>query len=125
MSSRRGHAPDERGRGTAADAIALVRPFVVVVAHEAVESPLQRHATGEVAAAEDDAPELLENRALQAFDEAVGPGMPRFAAAVADAEGSAASAKPPANSPHALDRPAGPLEVGHDDHTRSLYRRWP
>src|SRR6185503_18729416 len=86
MSSLRGHAPDERGWGTTADAIALVRPFVVVVAHEAVESPLQGCAPSEVAAAEDDAPQFLENRALQAFNEAVRPSVTRFGPRVPHAE---------------------------------------
>ena len=40
-SLRRRHAPDERGRGTTADAVALVGPLMVVVADEAVEGTLQ------------------------------------------------------------------------------------
>src|SRR5262245_47880898 len=85
-SLRRHHAPEERGRGAAADAVPLVRPLRVVVAHEAVEGPLQGRAAGEVAAPERHPPVLLENGALQPFDEAVGPGMARFRARVPEAE---------------------------------------
>src|SRR5258706_2097312 len=80
------HTPDERGRGSTADAVALVRPLGVVVPHEAIEGALQGRAAREVAAPEHHAPELLEDRALQPFDEAVGPGMARFRAGVAEAE---------------------------------------
>src|SRR5438067_694190 len=85
-SPRWRHAPDQRGRRSSADAIALVRALGGVVPHEAVESALQRRATGEVAATEGHPPELLENRALQAFDEAVGPGMAGFRARVPETE---------------------------------------
>src|SRR5262245_11436746 len=120
MSSLSGHAPDERGRGPTADAIALVRPFVVVVAHEVVEGPLQRRATGEVAATEDDAPELLENRALQPFDEPVGPGMARFRPRMAEVELAAGHIKGAlefraAVGEYAPHRPPRSLEVGLDD----------
>src|SRR5207244_8455243 len=70
MTSRRHHAPDKSGRGSTANAIALVRALGVVVAHEAVEGPLQGHATGEVVPTEGHTPVLLENRALQPFDKA-------------------------------------------------------
>src|SRR5918996_1632555 len=86
MRSLRRHTPDQRGRGSPTEAIALVRALGVVVAHEAVEGPWQGRPTGEVAATEDHAPELLENRALQPFDEAVGPGMTGFRARMAEAE---------------------------------------
>jgi hypothetical protein len=71
-SLRRRHAPEERGRGATAEAVPLVRPLRVVVAHEAVVGPLQGRAVGEVAAPERHPPVLLENGALQPFDEAVG-----------------------------------------------------
>src|SRR5438552_16986192 len=80
MTSLWRHAPDQRSRGATADAIALVRALSVVVPHEAIEGPLQRPARREVAAPEHHAPVLLENRALQALDEAVGPGVARFGA---------------------------------------------
>src|SRR2546428_8985595 len=79
-------APDERGRCPAAEPVALMRSLVVVVAHELSERPLQRRAPGEVSASEGDAPVLLQDRALQALDEAVGPGMARLRAGVAQAE---------------------------------------
>ena len=85
-SLRRRHAPDERARGSTANAVALVRSLGVVVAHEAIEGALQGRAAREVTAPEHHAPELLEDRALQPFDEAVGPGMAGFRARVPEAE---------------------------------------
>src|SRR2546429_5840991 len=79
-------APDERGRCPAAEPVALMRSLVVVVAHELSERPLQRRAPGEVSASEGDAPVLWRDRARQALDEAVGPGMARLRAGVAQAE---------------------------------------
>src|SRR5207253_7322771 len=64
-----------------------------VCAHEAVEGPLQSRAGGEVAAPERHAPVLLENRALQPFDKAVGPRMAGFRARVPDAEPAAGRIK--------------------------------
>src|SRR5437870_3919702 len=93
MTSLHRHAPDERGRGSAADTIALMGTLGVVVAHEAVEGPLQRRTSREVAATERHPPVLLQNRALQAFDEAVGPGMARFRARVSEAELAAGDIK--------------------------------
>src|SRR2546425_889214 len=43
-------APDERGRCPAAEPVALMRPLVVVVAHELGERPLQRRPAGEISA---------------------------------------------------------------------------
>src|SRR5262244_2709909 len=85
-SLRRRRAPDECGRGATADAVALMRPFGVVVVHEAVEGAVQGRAAREVASPEHHAPEFLEDRALQPFDEAVGPGMARLRAGMAEAE---------------------------------------
>src|SRR6266403_2192388 len=86
MRSLRSHTPDQRSRGSTADAIALVRALRVVVAHEAVEGPLQSRAVGEVAAPERHPPELLENRTLQPFDETVRPSMARFSAGMPETE---------------------------------------
>src|SRR5512134_2740022 len=87
MRSLRGrHTPDQRARSAPTHAIALVRALGVVVAHEAVEGPLQSRPTGEVAAPEGHAPELLENRALQPFHKPVGPRMARFRAGVPQAQ---------------------------------------
>src|SRR3982074_3679668 len=99
MRSLRRHTPDQCGRGSTAEAIALVRALAVVVAHEAVKRPLQGRATGEVVAPEGDPPVFLENRALQPFDEAVGPGMAGLGACVPDAELTTGRIK-------------GPLELG-------------
>src|SRR5437899_11356018 len=79
-------APDERGRCPAAEPVALMRPLVVVVAHELGQRAVQRRAVGEVSTPEGHAPVLLQDRALQALDEAVGPGMARLRAGVAQAE---------------------------------------
>src|SRR6266480_1660713 len=119
-SLRRRHAPDERARGSTANAVALVRSLGVVVAHEAIEGALQGRAAREVTAPEHHAPELLEDRALQPFDEAVGPGMAGFRARVPEAELATGDIKGalefrPAVGEHAPHRPAGALEVGHDD----------
>ena len=97
-SLRRCHAPDERGRGATTDAVALVRPLGVVVAHEAIEGTLQGRAAREVAAPEHHAPEFLEDRALPPLDEAVGPGMAGFRASVAEAEVTTGGIKAPLNS---------------------------
>src|SRR5262245_10835661 len=78
MSSRGFDAPDQRGGRTAAEAIALMGALGVVIAHEAVKGSLQRRARREVAPPEGHAPELLQNRALQALAEAVGPGLAGF-----------------------------------------------
>jgi hypothetical protein len=86
MSSPLDGAPEQGRRRPAKRAIALVRSVVVAVAHESVERPLQGRAAGEVAVAEGRASVFLENRALQALDEAIGPGMARFGPGVPDRE---------------------------------------
>src|SRR5437870_4716725 len=120
MTSLWRHAPDQRSRGPTADAIALVRALGVVVPHEAIEGPLQRRARREVAAPEHHPPVLLENRALQAFDEAVGPGVARFGARVPEAELAAGRIKRPlelgaAIREDAAHRPPGASVVRDDD----------
>src|SRR5882762_8831577 len=120
MTSRWRHAPDQRSRGATADAIACVRALGVVVPHEAIEGLLQRGARREVAAPEHHAPVLLENRALQAFDEAVGPGVARFGARVPEAELAAGRIKRPlelgaAIREDAMHRPPGAPIVRDDD----------
>ena len=120
MTSRCRHAPDQSGRGAPADAIALVRPLSVVVPQEAIEGALQSRARREVATTEHHPPVLLENRALQAFDEAVGPGVARFGARVPKAELTAGCRKRslklgPAICEDATHRPPGPPGVRDDD----------
>src|SRR6266568_8999867 len=120
MSSLRRHAPDELGRGSTTHAIALVRALGVVVPHEAVEGPLQGHASGEVVPTEGHTPVLLENRALQPFDKAVGPGMARFGARVPDVQLAAGRIKRalelrPAIGEDAAHRPARALVVRDGD----------
>src|SRR5207253_8318798 len=84
-SSPRG-APEERGRGAAADSIALMRSLVIVGLHEGVQAALQRRATGEVAPTEGHAPVLLQDRALQPLDEAIGPCVARLRPRMAEGE---------------------------------------
>src|SRR5205085_4760158 len=95
MSSLSCHAPDQSGRCSTAEAIALMRALGVVVPHEAVEGALQRHTTGEVVPPERHPPVLLENCALQPFDEAVGPSMARFRARMPEAELATSDIKRP------------------------------
>ncbi len=64
-------------------------PLVVVEAQIALEGGLELPEPREVAAAELDAPVLVEDRLLEPLDEAVGEGVSRFRAGVADAEISA------------------------------------
>ncbi len=53
-----------------------MRSLVVVEAQIAIEGVLELRPAREVATAELDAPMLVEDGALEPFDEAVGPGMP-------------------------------------------------
>src|SRR5713226_6931073 len=78
------NAPEELGRCPTAQPVALVRALLVVEAHEGFQGLLHRRAAGEVAASELDAPVFLQDGAVQALDEAVGPGMTRLGAGVPD-----------------------------------------
>ena len=86
MNSPRRRAPDQCGGRAPAHTIALMRTLGVVVAHEAIELPLQGRPTGEVSSSEHHAPEFLKTRALQPFDKPVGPGMARFRPRVPEAQ---------------------------------------
>src|SRR6266851_692455 len=120
MTSCLSGAPEERGWGAAPEAIALVRPLVIVGLHERLETALQGRAIGEVTAAKGHAPVLLQDRALEAFDEPVGPGVPRLGPRVAEAERAAGLIERPfelgaAVGEHAAQLPAGPaVERPHD-----------
>src|SRR5262245_34597879 len=85
VRDRRG-APEEFGGPAAEQSVALVRSLLVVKRYDAVDRLLHGRATGEVLAAERDAPVLVQDCPLQPFDEAIGPGMPRLRARVANAE---------------------------------------
>src|SRR5262245_8657489 len=78
MRSCSSGAPEERGGRAATHTIPLVRSLVIVGLHECVQTALQGDSTGEVAPAEGHAPVLLQDRALQPFDEAVRPSVPRL-----------------------------------------------
>src|SRR5262245_25374774 len=76
----------DRSGGATAGAVAVVRRLVVVEAQEAVEGALELREVGGVAAAELHAPVLVKDRALQALDGAVGPGMAGLGPRVTEAE---------------------------------------
>src|SRR3979411_3174312 len=123
MTSLWRHVPAKRSQGSTADATDLVRALGVVVSHEAIAGPVRRRARREVAAPEHHAPVLLENRALQAFDEAVGPGVARFGARVPEAELAAGRIKRPLElgstiREDAAHWPPGAAGVRADDRAR-------
>lgn len=60
-------APEDTGRRSATQAIALVRPAMVVVAQKAAERMLQRHRGAEEALAEHDPANAREEWSLQAL----------------------------------------------------------
>lgn len=70
----------------AASSVALVRSLVVVEVKEPLKGRVQLLHGGEIPAAEGDAPMLVKDRALQALDEAVRPGVARLGARVSDPE---------------------------------------
>ena len=82
---RQGAVEDGRW-GAAPDAVAMMRALEVVELHEPVKATVERRPAGEVMPAKDDPPVFGENRLLQALDEAVGPGMARLDASVADTQ---------------------------------------
>jgi hypothetical protein len=57
--------------------VTLVRPPFVVELYEAIETALHRVAAGEVPATKLDSPVFVQDRALEPFDEAVGPRVAR------------------------------------------------
>ena len=74
-------------RRAASSAIAEVGTLVIVEGQVAVQDVLHRRHTGEEAPTKLDAPQLGQDRALQALDEAVGPGMARSGPRVRDGVG--------------------------------------
>src|SRR5262249_34075046 len=114
------HGAVEYGRrSAAADAVAMMRSLEVVELHESVKAAIERRSAGEVVPAEDHAPVLGENCLLQALHEAVGPGVARLDAGVADAEyptcrGELGFELAATVSEHSFYRPAG-LPDGRDD----------
>src|SRR6476469_6922547 len=76
-----GHRAVEHGRGRAPiETISTMGAVMVIELQEAIERALQRATTGEVLPAKGDAPVLVQDRFLQAFDEAVGPRVARLGA---------------------------------------------
>jgi hypothetical protein len=111
----------DRGRRATAGAVAVVGPVVVVEAQEAVEGALELREMGEVAAAELHTPVLVEDRALQALDEAVGPGVgPRGASTSGAAGRSGWRGRRPAASRAESRAVPGPRDPGA---TSSFARR--
>src|SRR5437879_13354734 len=88
MTSAR-HTGEKLGRCATAQAIALMRPLLVVELHEGVEAALHGPAAREVLAAKLDPPVLVQDRPLQPFHEAVGPGMAGTSAPLRDTQGTA------------------------------------
>jgi hypothetical protein len=76
----------------------LVRPLLVEELHERVERPLHRRPRREVLAAELDAPVLVQDGALQAFDKAIGPRMAGASARLPDPRRVAGLIEAPLNS---------------------------
>ena len=116
LAGHRSGAPEERRGGLPSQAIALVGPLLVVKAQEGLQGLLQGRPTGEIPAPELDAPVLLQDRALEPFDEAVSPGMARLGARVPNAQGTTGLIKGPFEFRAAIgedpaQRPAGaPIE---------------
>ncbi len=79
-------APEHTRRRTTAEAIAVVRPAVVVVTQIPAQRAVQRGDTPEEALPKDHAPVFVEDRALQPLHKAVGPRMTRLDACLADAQ---------------------------------------
>src|SRR5262245_49570123 len=105
--------------GAAPDAVAMMRSLEVVELHEPMKAAVERRPTGEVVPAKDHAPVLGENRLLQALDEAVGPGVPRLDAGVANPQrptrlGEFGFELSAPISEHSLDGPAGLPNGRHD-----------
>src|SRR5262245_53527306 len=105
-------AVEDGRRGAAPDAVAMMGSLEVVELHEPVKAAIERRPAGEVVPAKDHTPVLGENRLLQTRDEAVGPGVARRDARVADPErptrrGELGFKLAAPISEHALDRPAG------------------
>src|SRR6185312_13672419 len=96
--SDRPGAEDDRGRRTAADAIALMWALEVVEAHEALERTVQHATAGEVSPAEGHTPVFMQDGLLQPLDEAIRPGMPRLGAVWRMPWAEQASSKVPLNS---------------------------
>jgi hypothetical protein len=120
---------DDRRRRVAAEAIAVVRPLKVVEAHEALEGAMKRSLAGEVGPAEGHAPVLMRDRLLKSLDEAIGPGMPRLGARVADAAGHADLIEGPlelvaAIGEHPLDRHSAFAKTGSRVSRRNAAAAW-
>src|SRR5262245_8544984 len=120
MSSWPSGAPEEGGWGLAAEPIPLVRSVMIVEGHELPQGAGEGGPAGEVAPAELHPPVLLEDRPLQAFDEAVGPGVAWLRPGVPDPELAADLIEGPfelrpAVGEHSLDGPARAAIVRHED----------
>src|SRR5262252_8763270 len=120
-------APEQGGGSVAAEAVAVMRAFMVVEVQKRVETPLQRRAIGEVAPAEGHSPVLLQDRALQPLHEAIGPGMPGFRARVAESQLAAGHVEGPMEfgapiGQDAAQPPARAPIVWHEDRPQEVGR---
>jgi hypothetical protein len=107
-------SPEQRGRRAATGAVAQVRPAVVVELQVPIQRGLQESDVREEPTAELHAPQLGKDGALQAFDEAIGPGvagpgagMPNAPGGIGLVEGPSVLAAPVGE--HPPERPAGCL----------------
>src|SRR5262249_3718580 len=107
-------------RGTAPDAIAMMWTLEVVELDEPVKAAIERRPAGEVVPAKEHAPVLSEDRLLQPFDEAVGPGVAWLDARGADPQRRAGGGElgfelAATISKDSLHRPAGLPDGRNDD----------
>ena len=116
-----GHgAMEDRRRSAASDSVAVMRSLEIVELHEPAQAAIERRPTGEVMPAKDHAPVLSEDRLLQPFDEAVGPGVARLDSRVADSQRRAGGGElgfelAAAIGEDPLHRPAGLPDGRNDD----------
>jgi hypothetical protein len=91
-----GDGSTEYGRRCATvEAIATMCPLMVVELQKPVKRSLQRAPAREVLPPKGDAPVLVQDRFLQAFDEAIGPGVAGLRPRDPDAEELAAGGERP------------------------------
>src|SRR5438445_1900111 len=110
---------EQRSRCAALQAITLMRPFPVVEAQVGLQIPLQLRHARVVGSPEGDPPQFAQDCALQPFDEAIGPRMPRFGAPMLDPQLATGQQEAPIELRPAIGqdgahRMARPLVARHD-----------
>jgi len=108
------------GRCATSHAVPVMRPLEVVELHVAVKASIERRAASEVVPAIDHAPVLGEDRLLQAFDEAVRPGVPpSLPAALSPAQVPIRALEDPARAATSMLTVAPPLPP--ERRTRAIF----